>query len=298
MQYRQTKLPSPILYASCRRPIAVSFALVSLSFFSSVDIAGQTATGDGSFSLFNPAPRSQWRELSADRPDFTESPFTVDPGAFQLEMSVIDYSRDNGTKTFSVLPVNFKLGLTSDIDLQLVYEPYVRVENDISGNVDGTGDAQVRIKVGLWGNDNRTIGIGVMPYLKVPLASGDIGNGQAEGGIIVPFATGLSDNFGLGLMFQTDLVYSEIADKYDTELIISGALGYSVNNTIGLYGESVGIYTPAGDLGNRGLVNFGVTLSANDNLVLDLGLSTGLTDDSDEINLFSGLTHRFGPSLF
>lgn len=35
-------------------------------------------TDKSQFSLFNPTPRELWRDLSADRPDFTESPITVD----------------------------------------------------------------------------------------------------------------------------------------------------------------------------------------------------------------------------
>ena len=38
------------------------------------------------------------REMSTDRPDKTESPYTVDAGHFQVEMDVLTYSydRNNG----------------------------------------------------------------------------------------------------------------------------------------------------------------------------------------------------------
>ena len=47
------------------------------------------------YHLFNPTPRGQMRELSADRPDVTESPYTVDAGHVQLEMSFVDYVYDD-----------------------------------------------------------------------------------------------------------------------------------------------------------------------------------------------------------
>jgi hypothetical protein len=52
-------------------------------------------------TLWNPTPRSECRAMSADRPDFTESPYTVDAGAFQLEMSFVDYSQTDDADDFN-----------------------------------------------------------------------------------------------------------------------------------------------------------------------------------------------------
>src|SRR4051794_31042167 len=46
------------------------------------------------YTVFNPTPRRFMRELSADRPDVTETPYTVDAGHFQLEMDVLRYGYD------------------------------------------------------------------------------------------------------------------------------------------------------------------------------------------------------------
>jgi hypothetical protein len=42
--------------------------------------------------LFHPTPRQLMRELSTDRPDRTESPYTADAGHFQLEMDFFNYT--------------------------------------------------------------------------------------------------------------------------------------------------------------------------------------------------------------
>ena len=47
------------------------------------------------YNLFNPTPRDLWRPLSADRPDITESPITVDAAAVQLETSFFVYAHDS-----------------------------------------------------------------------------------------------------------------------------------------------------------------------------------------------------------
>lgn len=191
-------------------------------FWIDIDIvAGQDATGDAEYTLFNPTPKEHWRELSADRPDFTESPFTVDPGAFQLEMSFLSYAKDGDIETYTIAPFNFKFGLTHNIDLQIAFEPYMQIDEGIVGTSEGVGDTQIRLKFNLWGNDKRSTGFGVMPFIKLPTAASNLGNDKTEGGIIIPFATSLGDELGLGLMFQTDFVYDEVGDNYDTEFILS-----------------------------------------------------------------------------
>ena len=44
------------------------------------------------YNLFNPTPSNMMRELTPDRPDKTESPYTVDAGHFQLEMSFVEFT--------------------------------------------------------------------------------------------------------------------------------------------------------------------------------------------------------------
>src|SRR5687768_16538378 len=107
------------------------------------------------FTLFNPTPRGLMREMSTDRPDTTESPYTVDAGHVQFELSFFDYARndDDGVRTesLSVLPANVKLGLLNNVDIQFVFTPYVREETDSAGGdevAEGfSDDTQVRLKI-------------------------------------------------------------------------------------------------------------------------------------------------------
>src|ERR1039458_2338197 len=46
------------------------------------------------YNLFNPTPDEYMREMSPDRPDKTDSPFTVDAGHFQLEMDYANFTYD------------------------------------------------------------------------------------------------------------------------------------------------------------------------------------------------------------
>src|SRR5687767_5206236 len=80
------------------------------------------------YHLFNPTPRELMREMSTDRPDKTESAYTVDAGHYQIEMDVLSYAYDryNGlpgntsVESVAIAPVNLKVGIRNNADLQLV----------------------------------------------------------------------------------------------------------------------------------------------------------------------------------
>ena len=52
------------------------------------------APDKSTYNLFNPTPRELMREMSTDRPDQTESPYTVDAGHFQMEMDFVKATFD------------------------------------------------------------------------------------------------------------------------------------------------------------------------------------------------------------
>lgn len=245
-----------------------------------------------SFHVFNPTPRDLRRDLSADRPDFTESPYTVDAGAIQLEMSFFDYAKNGSADVWTVAPFNLKVGVLNDLDLQFVFDPWVR-EDDGMRSRDGVGDLEVRAKFNLWGNDAGDTAFGFMPFIKAPTASQGLGNDHVEGGLIFPFAVDLAEGVGLGLMFETDFVFDEIDDGHDTEFIFTAALGLDVTEALGVYLEGIAVEStdPATDF--RGLLGLGATLALTGDLILDAGVNLGLTGDADDFNFFTGLTIRF-----
>jgi len=176
-----------------------------------INSSAETLAADkSSYSLFNPTPDSALRDMSTDRPDKTESPYTVDAGRIQIETDLIAYThdRENGitTRAFDVLPFNLKIGLTSSTDLQLVYGTYshVRVSGD-GGTDSGTGDLVVRLKHNLWGNDGGRTAFALMPFVKIPTNDLKSLNNDVEGGLIVPLAIDLGRGMGLGLMTEIDI---------------------------------------------------------------------------------------------
>jgi hypothetical protein len=244
------------------------------------------------YTLFNPTPRELWRPLSADRPDFTESPYTVDAGAVQIELSWVDYLQDGDDHAWAVAPANLKLGLLNNVDFQFVLAPYVREDDGVAVD-QGFGGTAFRLKINVWGDDEGATALAVMPFIVPPTASPELDNGHVEGGLIVPFAVDIAEGLGAGLMFETDFLYDQVDASYDTEFAMTGVVGVDFTEMLGMYVEGIGLMSTDPQIGNRALLGVGLTLQVDDNLMFDAGVTIGLTRNADDLNLFTGMTVRF-----
>lgn len=90
--------------------------------------AADASPDKSQFHLFNTTPPQWMREMATDRPDKTESPYTVDAGHFQIEMDLATFTYDkhnparDGTlvRTWNIAPMNLKVGLLNDVDAQFI----------------------------------------------------------------------------------------------------------------------------------------------------------------------------------
>ncbi|MGH7132994.1 MAG: transporter [Phycisphaerales bacterium] len=267
--------------------------------------AGRETRPDKSrYTLFNPTPRDLMREMSTDRPDTTESPYTVDAGHIQIEMSVVDFGYDYANdasetrRAFAVAPMLLKVGLLNNVDLQIGIDPYTwekttdRTTN-VSGTAQGFGDTVARLKVNLWGNDGGETALAIMPFVKFPTADSDLGNGDVEGGIIVPLAIALPDEFSLGLMAEFDFNRSAADDRHVVDFVHTITIGRGLIGELGGYIEFAGFANLNGDERYRGYFDAGLTYGLTADIQLDTGIRAGLTESADDFGLFVGISMRF-----
>jgi Putative MetA-pathway of phenol degradation len=272
---------------------------------SSSGAMGRTPGGEGPspdksrYTLFDPTPRGLMREMSTDRPDVTESPRTVDAGHVQVELSFGAYVRDEEggvtSEGSAVLPFNVKLGLTNNVDLQLVVAPYVRqeVRSDAgSATADGFGDTQLRLKINLWGNDGGDTALAVMPYVQFPTAGDDLGSDHVQGGVIFPFSAALPAEFSLGLMGEIDVVRDEANEGYGVEFLHTVNLNRNIVGPLGGYVEYIGIAPMDTGGGYLALLGTGLTYRLSEDVQLDLGVNFGLSDHADDFEVFAGMSFR------
>ncbi len=273
-----------------------------------VTLCASAVFGEGDkdqYTLLNPTPRELMREMSTDRPDLTESPYSVDAGHFQVEADLLSYSYDRyspGTDTrtegWSVATANLKVGLNNRTDFQLVVPTYnrSRVKDQATGSVQrdsGFGDMVARLKFNVWGNDEGRTALALMPFVKLPTAQEDLGNGDFEGGLIVPLAIDLGHGWGLGLMSEVDINKDSSGGDYHPEFVNTVVLGRDLIGNLGGYMEFFSIVSTESGSDWVGGVGAGLTYAINDDLQLDGGVNFGLTRSADDFNPFVGISWRF-----
>ncbi len=261
--------------------------------------AGRNSTDKSAFHLLNPTPRDLMRGMSTDRPDQTESAYTVDAGHFQIEMDFFKFTRDrrsgDGVRTTSwnVAPINLKAGLLNNVDAQIVLDNYVheRTANP-AGRAAGFGDITARLKMNLWGNDGGRTALSVMPFVKLPLSASSVRNGRVEGGIIVPMAVELPGGWGMGLMTEVDFV-SNGAGGHDAEWVNSLTFSHDIAGKLGGYVEFFSVVGNAPGFEWQAQADIGFTYAITDDVQFDFGCNFGLTKSAPDFQPFTGISIRF-----
>jgi hypothetical protein len=281
------------------RSVALALSVVVLP-------AGADTLADKSgHHLFKPTPRELMREMSTDRPDQTESPYTVDAGHFQIEMDLangtMDRDKSNGgdvrSQVWNFGGLNLKVGLLNNVDIQFVLDGYVDARaKDYVANTSvrdsGFGEVQTRLKLNLWGNDGGKTAFAIMPFVKWPLPQTALRSGKTEGGVIFPLAVELPAGWGMGLMTEVDFV-RDSSNAFDTEYFNTVTFSHAIVGDLGGYVELAALFTPESEAQWQGQVDVGFTYGLNANTQLDIGCNFGVTSVAPDYNPFIGVTRRF-----
>lgn len=235
------------------------------------------------------------RELSADRPDTTESPISVEPGRVQIESTLVGWSRDGASslgsrETWSFAETNFKLGITPDFDLQLVVAPLLIEEEthaDERTRAEGLGDLVLRGKWNWWGNDGGATAFGLLPHLTVPTGT-EVSGGEWEAGLVTPFAWALGETWSFG----TQVEIATASDERGRHTVLGHAMvvGKSLTDELGCYLEYIGALERGRYAAS---LSAGVTLGLSEDMQWDAGFVAGLNDAAEDVAVFTGITVRF-----
>jgi len=276
--------------------------IVSLAFTASL-LANEPAE-KSQYTIWNPTPRELMREMSTDRPDKTESPYTVDAGHFQMETDLVNFTRDRHSESgervesWSFFNANLKIGLCNSTDLQLVVPTYnsVRTKNRVAGTTEknsGFGDLVTRLKMNFWGNDGGKTAFGAMPFVKFPTAQDNLGNGAFEGGLILPLAVELPRGWGMGAMTEVDITEDGDGSGYHPEFVNTITFGHDIAGNLAGYVEFFSLVSTERDSSWVGAVGLGLTYALSENVQLDCGVNIGVTRSADDLNPFLGISWRF-----
>lgn len=262
-------------------------------------MAAEPMKDKSGYHLFNPVPRELMRDLATDRPDGTESPYTVDAGHVQIEASLIDFTRDKGSggrvETLTLMDTNLKFGLLNNMDLQIILPLWAEEQSLSEGAqeiINGTGDVTLRLKMNLWGNDQGSTAFGIMPFIKLPTGT-DLSNGKTEGGLISMFSWQAGEKWGLGLMAEIDAVYDEAEGDHDMQFVHTAVIGFDLMEPLGAYVEYIGIAADEGDFDYQAQLSTGLTWGLSEDVQLDTGVRIGLNEAAEDLTIFAGFSIRF-----
>jgi hypothetical protein len=262
------------------------------------------------FTLFNPTPADELREMDTDRPNKTNTPHTIDAGHLQIETGYFDYvyyrdryqGADGRTDFLGIGQFNFRLGVLNNLEVNAIinsydFQRYTDYSSDESIRQNGLGDTVLGGKLNLFGNEigetTWATALGIQPQLKIPTARQDIGNGHAELFVGVPFLMNLPDGFHLGLQPTVSWQRSFYNTADVTGVQNSASIDRVFFGNFDIYLEYWSQITTEQHQVAQQTLDAGIIYSVNDNVALDTGLNFGLDRASPTFEWVSGISVRF-----
>lgn len=251
------------------------------------------------YSILKPVPSAIMRKMLTDRPNKTETPYTVDAGHFQFETDLMaftaDTSKEKSRRSTTFNNINLKVGLNDFIDLESIVESYVQEFKTTKGRTErteGFGDVGLRLKYNAFGNGGGLIGLGFMPNVKFPTSRGT-GIRKFEGGLVTMAVFAFPADTSVGVEFAYTRASNEEDDGHHNEFVASTTVSHDLVGDLSGFAE---IFNQSSDeLGREWIATFdtGFTYKVSKDIQADSGINIGLTDAADDFNPFVGLTMRY-----
>lgn len=250
------------------------------------------------FTIFNATNLSNLREMETDRPDVTESSYTVDAGHFQYEGDLLrmTLTEENGIRNQKIVFNNgtYKIGITNTFDIHFAFENYIlnyqsEYNNRYVIRTQGLGDAIFRCKKNIIGNDSGEISIAILLNIKVPTTS-FYKNINIEGGVIFPFTLNYINDWAIGGEVEFQLLKKSGEPAYKSFYLQSLVVEHELTKKIAFFLETHYIYS--NDLNRfENYINGGLIFIFNKNVHLDCGFNYGLQDYAYK-SYFVGMSYR------
>lgn len=243
--------------------------------------------------LASPALAEDTETICTDRPTKGNSPCTVPEGMIQIEAEPVFWTRQGDQEATIWGGFGIKYGVTNSTDVQLFVSPMVDVRDPSTGLRErGFGDAVVRIKQRVT-PVGAPVQVALLPYVKVPTAGNQLGNGEVEGGMIIPVSFSIG-RVGINVVPSLDLLSS--SDQQGRHIQFTGVVAATVplNSKLSLAGElwTAQNWDPAGTI-QQYSADAAVTYLLNSDVQLDVGANFGLNSQTPDVQFYTGISFRF-----
>ncbi|MEA3053498.1 MAG: hypothetical protein QOG72_2401 [Sphingomonadales bacterium] len=263
---------------------------------------GRIIFGLSALGLAAAAQAEPLRDFCPDRPGLGTPPCTIDPGHFDIELGLGDWTLDrtsaSRTDTIEAGQLLVRIGLGDRLEAQVGWTAFghVRTRDRATGAVtaaSGVGDVSVALRRNLLSPDGGGVSLALMPYATLPIGNDVLGAGDWTAGLLVPLSFDLGGGAQLGLTAQAEAAAD--SDRHGRHLAYGGVAGVSLPLSEAL-GATVEIAAtrdedPSGH-STEWLAGLSAGWMANDDLQLDAGANVGLHGAPD-LQLYVGVSRRF-----
>jgi hypothetical protein len=248
-----------------------------------------------------PTNAEELKPLCSDRPGRGTGACTVEDGHWQVELGLWDatFQHRAGVTTDVTQAANpaVKYGISDNADIEASMALYQSVRvHDASGSqtVSGAGDLFLRAKWNPNGGEESEFTWILDPFVKLPTASRELGNGEVEAGLLIPMALELGGSWAIESTPEADYLLNESGSGYHGAVIDVIGLGRDIE---GGFNVAVEIWTSQNfdPQGTESQYSFGPAIAwqPDPNDQLDGGFAVGLNRATPDLELYVGFSKRF-----
>ncbi len=234
--------------------------------------------------------------LVTDRPDFTEASSTVGLGVTQFEFGYTFTTDNEGpghTDTHAYPELLIRQGLFRDwFELRIAY---TAVSEDAAGvSVSGSEDLYIGAKIGITAQCGCLPEMSLIPQMFVPSGSRAFTADTVLGGLNWVYAWDLTDSLSLAGSTQFNRRIDDVSAREYTQWAQSIAVGTSLTETVGVYGEWFALLPDDADSDPvEQYFNGGFSKLCGINVQWDIRAGVGLNEASDDFFVGTGLSLRY-----
>lgn len=227
--------------------------------------------------LFPAGAAAQMAPLVSDRPDFTESPLSVQPGIFQVEGGLTFQTSTVDALTAGELLVRY--GLMDRLEVRLGVPSWVSLSD--AADTDGFSDASVGVKYQI-GPTTSGWDVAVLGAVSLPTGDNAFSSDRVDPSALLSAGRAVNERVSL-----TGQVRGSIVGRgNDSILETSLAAGFGLLPDLAGFTEVLGRFQDGVDSGWQ--LNLGVTSLIRDGFQLDLYTGFGLTDSVPDFQIGAG----------
>jgi hypothetical protein len=244
------------------------------------------------------------KDFCADRPGRSDATCTLDPGTFQVETSLTDWSHSRDTdeieNTTLVNDMLLRYGLTRSTELQLGWTMLGvdRTRDRADGTRErrtGTGDITLGVRQSLRdGGPGKGVSISLQPSVSLPSGRMPIGAGTWGAGLVMPAQIFFSKTWSLTLDPEVDAAPNQDGSGRHLAYAMVANLRWKATKTLQLAGETY-VERDRDPMQHQTKASLDATAAyqIGKNSQVDLAAYAGLNAATARIQLLLGWAHRF-----